>query len=123
MAALSKIAPEKVTTAAEALWTHFFVDRGNLAKPEDFMPTLTKAIGEKLANEVASKAPTEGKAVLAANTQAALADGAFGMPWMVATNAKGETECFWGVDHLGQVIEHLGLRKPEAEEKGWRAML
>lgn len=29
----------------------------------------------------------------------------------MATNAKGETEGFFGFDHLGQVIEHLGLER------------
>lgn len=56
-------------------------------------------------------------------------DGAFGLPWFVgesylaslypqarltvvtATNTQGQTEGFWGFDHLGQVIEHLGLER------------
>ena len=45
------------------------------------------------------------------NTDRALEEGAFGLPWFVATNAKGETEGFWGFDHLGLVIEHLGLER------------
>jgi 2-hydroxychromene-2-carboxylate isomerase len=63
----------------------------------------------------------EGKEVLAKNTDLAFADGAFGLPWIVATNSKGETEDFWGVDHLGQVVDHLGLEKPKTG--GWKALL
>jgi 2-hydroxychromene-2-carboxylate isomerase len=50
----------------------------------------------------------EGKELLAKNTDKALADGAFGLPWFVATNSKGETE-------------HLGLEKPKTG--GWKALL
>jgi len=45
------------------------------------------------------------------NTNKAIEQGAFGLPWFVATNAQGQTEKFWGFDHLGQVIEHLGLER------------
>jgi hypothetical protein len=43
----------------------------------------------------------EGKELFGKNTDRALADGAFGLPWFVATNGEGKTETFWGVDHLG----------------------
>ena len=39
----------------------------------------------------------------------------------VATNSKGQTEAFWGVDHMGQLCDHLGLERPKT--KGWRALL
>jgi 2-hydroxychromene-2-carboxylate isomerase len=68
--------------------------------------------------EMAGKA---GKELLAKNTDLALADGAFGLPWFVATNEAGVKETFWGVDHLGQVTEHLGLPKPKTG--GWKAVL
>lgn len=70
---------------------------------------------------VMEMAGKEGKEVLAKNTDKALAEGAFGLPYFVATNEKGETEGFWGVDHLGQVTQHLGLRKPTTG--GWKALL
>lgn len=63
----------------------------------------------------------EGKEILSRNTDLALADGAFGLPWFVATNSKRETETFWGVDHIGQVTEHLGLDKPKTG--GWKSVL
>ena len=61
------------------------------------------------------------KQALIQNTDRAFADGAFGLPWMVCTNASGETEGFFGVDHLGQVVQFLGLDKGTGP--GWRALL
>jgi hypothetical protein len=40
---------------------------------------------------------------------------------MVCTNTDGKTEGFWGVDHLGQVADFLGLERPQMG--GWKAML
>ncbi|TVY41333.1 hypothetical protein LSUB1_G001803 [Lachnellula subtilissima] len=70
---------------------------------------------------VLEMADKEGKEMLANNTDAALADGPFGLLWFVATNSKGERETFWGVDHLAQVADHLGLDKPKTGE--WKALL
>ena len=39
-----------------------------------------------------------------------------------ATNSKGEKESFWGFDHLGQVMDHLGLERPR-NNRGWKSML
>jgi 2-hydroxychromene-2-carboxylate isomerase len=58
---------------------------------------------------------------LTANTDLAVQQGAFGLPWFVATNAAGQAEGFWGFDRLGQVLQHLGLDKSDANEL--RAML
>ena len=66
------------------------------------------------------------KKALAADTERAMTDGSFGVPWYVATNAMDETECYWGFDHLGQVADHLGLDRPtvgKIDKSGWRAML
>jgi hypothetical protein len=70
---------------------------------------------------VFSEVATVGKKALLENTDKAFAEGAFGLPWMVCTNSKGQKEGFWGVDHLGQVIHFLGLEKPEG--RGWKAVL
>ena len=42
-----------------------------------------------------------------------------------AENVKGEKECFWGFDHLGQVLQHLGLDRPMVGKEGekWKAMM
>jgi 2-hydroxychromene-2-carboxylate isomerase len=61
------------------------------------------------------------KALLTANTGRSFDSGAFGLPWLVCTNTKGETEGFFGVDHLGQVADFLGLDR--ALDRGFRAAL
>jgi hypothetical protein len=45
---------------------------------------------------------------------------------MVCTDSKTDaTEGFWGVDHLGQVAQFLGLPVPKTagDKAGWRALL
>lgn len=56
---------------------------------------------------------------------------------MVCTDAQGKTEGFWGVDHLGQVAQFLGLEVPGGARRnadgdsreggngnpGWKALL
>lgn len=71
---------------------------------------------------VLAEATTKGKATLTKNTDHAFAAGAFGLPWMVCTNTKGETEGFWGVDHFGQVAQFLDLPKPRTSG-GWKLVL
>lgn len=61
------------------------------------------------------------KEQLVSNTNQAFSSGAFGLPWFECTNSKGETEGFWGVDHLGQVADFLELNR--ASDRGFRALL
>jgi 2-hydroxychromene-2-carboxylate isomerase len=63
----------------------------------------------------------EGKDLLLKNSDIAFDDGAFGLPWFTCTNSEGKTEGFWGVDHLGQVSDFLGLDRPKMG--GWKALL
>ncbi len=76
---------------------------------------------------VLASAATTGKQALIANTDQAFDAGAFGLPWMVCTNAQGKTEGFFGVDHLGQVAQFLGLGGRGVSEgskgAGWKALL
>ncbi|KAF8419530.1 thioredoxin-like protein [Tirmania nivea] len=59
--------------------------------------------------------------LLKKNTQEVLDQGGFGLPWIKAMNAKGETDTWWGADQLTQVAGFLGLDWPEGEtEKGPR---
>ena len=76
----------------------------------------------KTPQTVLTAASTTGKAALIQNTDAAFDSGGFGLPWMVCTNAEGQTEGFFGVDHLGQVAQFLGLGRGE-NKGGWRALL
>jgi 2-hydroxychromene-2-carboxylate isomerase len=66
-------------------------------------------------------APKEGKELLGKNTDQALAEGAFGLPYFVAENSNGEKDKIWGVDHMGVLVQHLGIEKPRMG--GWKALL
>ncbi|KAI6794816.1 hypothetical protein KC327_g17000 [Hortaea werneckii] len=110
-----------------ALYHAFWVDLVSpINKPENFLPVLSRALGggeagSKLAKEMLEKGNSaEAKKVLVGNTEQAFQEGAFGLPWFVATDGEGKKEGFWGFDHLGQVVDHLGL---ERVGSGYRAML
>lgn len=98
---------------------------------------LGRVLGEEQAREILEKSnQPDAKALLQKNTDRALEEGSFGLPWYTVTNAEGKTKHFWGFDHLGQVCGFLGLETPRASGKldmeddevgrlgrGWRAML
>ncbi|OAX77500.1 hypothetical protein ACJ72_08201, partial [Emergomyces africanus] len=58
---------------------------------------------------------------LNANSDKAVEIGAFGLPWFECTNSRGETECFWGVDHIAQVAAFLNL--DTTIDKGFKALM
>ncbi|CAJ2510679.1 Uu.00g063040.m01.CDS01 [Anthostomella pinea] len=100
-----------------ALW----VEHRAVASADVFAPVLREVLGPAEAERVLAAATTTGKATLKENTDRAFAAGAFGLPWMECTNSAGATEGFWGVDHLGQVLQFLGLEKPS--QGGWKSVL
>jgi 2-hydroxychromene-2-carboxylate isomerase len=114
--------PDKLTDCFAALYQAFWVEGQTIGKAEVIGPVLTKVLGEDKAKGVVEKMSSpEAKKRLSENSDAAMAEGAFGLPWFVATNAEGVKEAFWGIDHLGQVVEHLGLER--RDEPGLRALL
>ncbi|KAI9877500.1 MAG: hypothetical protein M1830_003761 [Pleopsidium flavum] len=127
LCALVLMAPDKILETLSALYQAFWVDRKAIQKPAHLLPVLERVLGEKMAKEVMERSNSaEAKKLLSANSEKALEEGAFGLPWFVATNADGKKECFWGFDHIGQVVAHLGLERPKpgsANEGGWRSML
>lgn len=66
-------------------------------------------------------AKTEGKKLLLQNTNQAIAEGAFGLPWFVCTDSNGRTESFWGCDRISYLAEFLSLEEPAVQ--GWKAVL
>ena len=121
LCAVSLLHPEKLTACFEALYQAFWVEGQTISKAEVFGPVLLSVLGNDKGKEVlAAAGGVEAKKLLADNTDLAVREGAFGLPWFVATNSKGEKEGFWGFDHLGQVVEHLGL---ERTGEGFKAML
>ncbi|KAI1076481.1 thioredoxin-like protein [Whalleya microplaca] len=112
---------EALVAALEALFRAFWVEHAAVAEPEVFAPILAEALGVEAAAKVLADASSTGKSVLKDNTDRAFAAGAFGLPWMECTNRAGTTEGFWGVDHLGQVAQFLGLERPMLG--GWKSVL
>lgn len=114
-----------------ALYHASFVNREDVFKEEGLRVVLEKVLGAPAAKEVVERCRESGaKSLLQENTAQVLAEGGFGLPWMTATNAAGETKHFWGFDHLGQVCGFLGLETPTTRERrvagqegGWKAML
>ncbi|MCJ1282035.1 hypothetical protein MMC26_001358 [Xylographa opegraphella] len=126
LTALSIIAPERVGDVLAALYHASFVSQQRVATPEEFLPIFSKVLMNNTAEAVAAQyTDDEAKKLLIANTDKAIQSGAFGLPWFVATNGAGKTECFWGFDHLGQVAAYLGLERPVGRDggEGWKALL
>ncbi|KAJ2901257.1 thioredoxin-like protein [Zalerion maritima] len=113
---------ERLASALDALYTAFWVRHVPVHQPNTLASILAEVLGEDEAKSVMEKSNTEGKALLLQNTDFAFQKGAFGLPWLSCTNSDGEEQGFWGVDHLGQVTQFLGLEKP-ASSKGWKAVL
>ncbi|MCJ1431709.1 hypothetical protein MMC27_001064 [Xylographa pallens] len=126
LAALSLLAPEKVGDVLAALCHASFACQQRVSTAEQFLPIFSEVLGKEMADAVAAQCTSEeAKKLLMVNTEKAIETGAFGLPWFVATDVAGKTECFWGFDHLAQVAAHLGLERPVGHGggEGWKAVL
>lgn len=115
-----------VIAALDALYKSYWVNGTPAHEPSHLRSILASSLpgGEAEADKMLAAAQTaEVKQRLLQNTDQAFAEGAFGLPWFTCTNAKGETEGFWGVDHLGQVVQFLGLDGGKSGNKGWKSVL
>ncbi|THY11673.1 putative 2-hydroxychromene-2-carboxylate isomerase [Aureobasidium pullulans] len=120
----------KLQESIAALYKGMWVDNKSIHEPAVFGAILSEVLGEEkarrvvedaIADEETQSTKPEAKAKLQKNTDMAFEEGAFGLPWFVATNAEGEVDRFWGFDHMGLMVEHLGLDGGELKEL--RAML
>jgi 2-hydroxychromene-2-carboxylate isomerase len=85
--------PAKLTAAFDALYRTFWVEGNPIQKPEIITAALQNVFSEAEVKDIMAKTGTpEVKKAMAANTDLAFKEGAFGMPWFVATSAKGETD-------------------------------
>ncbi|KAJ6151630.1 hypothetical protein N7470_007227 [Penicillium chermesinum] len=123
LCALSQISPAQVAPAMEALFRSSWVDRNaKIVDPNTFGSIIGQVAGEEVAQQVVSLVgQAHVKSLLTSNTERAFKDGAFGLPWFVCTNVNNKTEGFWGVDHIGQVADFLGLDR--SHNAGFRASL
>ena len=122
--------PANLADCYDALYQSFWVEgNGNIGKPQGFGPILERVLGKDGAAEIMQQATSpEAKKRLIDNSDRAFQSGAFGAPWWECTNEEGEQEWFWGVDHMGQVIDFLGLDRESDTQRtggksGMRAML
>ncbi|KAK4165089.1 thioredoxin-like protein [Cladorrhinum sp. PSN259] len=117
---------DKLIKALDVLFKKHWVEGVATHKPEILKQTLEEIFGKEEAEKILTAASTTAKPNLLANTDRAFAEGAFGLPWFSCTNSKGEKEGFWGVDHMGQVVQFLGLQPlvgSGQQNKGWKALL
>ena len=129
LCALEISSPQSIPTAFDALYASFWRNGNHLiGKPEGFGPVLEQSLGKDVAKDLLERmGGKEAKGRLSENTDKAMSLGAFGIPWYECENEKGEKECFWGFDHLGQVVRFLDLdgsvEVDEGFKKGMRSML
>lgn len=115
--------PDKLIAAFDALYKAFWVERKTINDPQVISAALEGPLGKEVTAEVLEGLKgDEAKQVLRANSDQALNDGCFGLPYFVATNAKGEIEKYWGVDHMGMLMDHLGVEVPR-KANGFQALL
>jgi 2-hydroxychromene-2-carboxylate isomerase len=114
--------PHLVTPAFDALFRAMWVDHTPVWEKDGLRGVLATVLGsEAQAQAVLERTASKDiKDALLKRTTEAIDSGAFGLPWFVCTNAKGETQGLWGVDHLNIVAEFLDL---PMEGRGLKAML
>lgn len=117
----SSAGQKAIIGAVDAFYEAYWGQARDITDKEVVQDVLGKVVGAGEVGKVLEVTGNEGKKMLLENTEEAFKEGAFGLPWMVCENDRGEKEGFWGVDHLGCVLDFLGIEKPN---KGpWRALL
>lgn len=114
---------ESLARVVDKLWEAFWVRHEDVHTPEVYTKYFEEVLGAELTKKCVEMAGKEGKEAILKETQKAVDSGAFGLPWMVCTNGKGETEGFWGVDHLGLACRFLGISAPKTSDEGWKSLL
>lgn len=105
----------------DKLYPAYWVDNVMTHDKDILTGIFADVLGKEDAERILGMVGKEGKEILALRTDEAFKDGAFGLPWFVCSNADGVSEGFWGVDHLGQVVRHLGLERPGTG--AWKAIM
>ncbi|KAF1815471.1 thioredoxin-like protein [Eremomyces bilateralis CBS 781.70] len=113
---------DKLPQVIDALYHEYWVLGKPIAETQVHGAAFAKVIGEEATKEMLRKANDKDvKDLLTKRTSTSVEEGAFGIPYFVATNSNGETDGFWGFSHLGLVVDHLGLERPTTG--GWKALL
>lgn len=112
---------QAIVKVLDAFFDAYWIRSRDITDKNVAADVLTSAGCDDLA-ALSELAAGDAKKILTENTERAFADGGFGLPWFVCENDRGEREGFWGVDHLGAMVDFLGLERP-AGRGGWKAML
>ncbi|KAJ6086583.1 hypothetical protein N7467_005497 [Penicillium canescens] len=115
--------PEKLVSVAEKLFRGFWEDGDSaVLTSAGFLPILEEELGADNAQDIIEQSKNdEVKSTLHESTQRAFTLGAFGLPWFDCTNSQGNQEGFWGIDHLGRVVDFLQL--DASMDKSFRVLL
>lgn len=96
---------QKFDDTFEALVSGYWGKGINVSTPEGIHKSLDPVFGAKEVDEIMKKAQSaENKKRVIEITKGT---GAFGAPWIVAVNKKGEKRSWFGNDRWDQVLWHL----------------
>lgn len=114
---VKRVSPEKLVPVLSQLFRAFWVDHSDLNDRAVLRQVLLQVVpnsgpgfGEKEVDQVLEAAGRDDvKGEVKKRTSEALEKGAFGAPWIWATNASGKAEPFFGSDRFHFVYRHLGI--------------
>ncbi|KIX95570.1 uncharacterized protein Z520_08690 [Fonsecaea multimorphosa CBS 102226] len=112
LVATSLECPDRYPDVICNLYHAFWCEKKGVQLPEVHEPMIAQVVGNELAAKILVRSTSEEvKSLLKHNTEAAIASGSPGVPWVKVVNEEGREEFFWGFDHLGQVVKFLGLQR------------
>lgn len=96
LCAIEMAHPDKLSDSFDALYKAFWYEEKPINQPENIAAALQTVFGEAETKKIMEKmGAAEVKKRLTENSDMAMEKGCFGLPWFLATNAKGEEEAFW----------------------------
>lgn len=96
--------------SADALWRAYWSEGIDTSTPEGLVEALSTVFPEQtLTQIIEGTVSAKNKKRVIDTTNAVMKQGAFGAPWMIATNSQGESANFWGNDRWDHVFLHLGV--------------
>lgn len=139
---ISRDFPDQLLAMSQKFYHIFWADGDTtIAKPENFLSVIKREMGEDAANQIQNSvrlirelkrngnnlltlnqlSTLDAKELLLKKTEEVFDSGAFGLPWFQCVNAEGAKEGFWGIDHLGRVVDFLQL--DASHDRAFRVLL
>ncbi|KGO70278.1 Major facilitator superfamily domain, general substrate transporter [Penicillium italicum] len=115
--------PNTLVPIVDKLYRGFWEDgNSDVLTQSGFAAIFESELGAENAKQILDESKgTEAKAILDGNTQQVFTSGAFGLPWFDCIDAQGTKESFWGIDHLGRLVDFLQL--DPSLDKAFRVLL